>query len=62
MEQFNKVLLDGNYFTFLNNILVLKVEELNKILFLYNEKVLGNKADLVLCIYAVCSLFSDKRQ
>ena len=62
MEQFNKLRLDGKSFTFLHNILLLKVVELNKTLFLYNEKVLGNKADLVLFIYAVCSLFSDERQ
>ena len=48
MDQFIKLLPDGKSVTCLNDLLSLKVSELKKILFSYNEKVSGNKAHLAL--------------
>ena len=52
MDQFIKLLSDGKSVTCLDDLLSLKVSELKKILFSCNEKVSGNKADLVLRTYA----------
>ena len=52
MDQFIKVIPDGKSVTCLDDLLSLKVSEVKKILFSYNEKVSGNKADLVLRTYA----------
>ena len=59
MEQFNKLLPDGKFVTCLDDLLSFKVVELKRILFSYNEKVSGNKADLVLRTYAVFSRAKD---
>ena len=48
MDQFIKLLPDGKSVTCLDDLLSLKLSGLKKILFSYNEKVSGNKADLVL--------------
>ena len=48
MDQFIKLLPDGKSVSCLDDLLPLKVSELKKILFSYNEKVSGYKADLVL--------------
>ena len=50
-----KLLPDEKSVTCLDDLLSLKVSELKKILCSYNEKVSGNKADLVLRTYAVFS-------
>ena len=55
MDQFIKLLPDEKSFTCLDDLLSLKVSELKKILCSYNEKVSGNKADLVLRTYAFFS-------
>ena len=55
MDQFIKLLPDEKSVTCLDDLLSLKVSELIKILCSYNEKVSGNKADLVLRTYAVFS-------
>ena len=43
MDQFIKLLPDGKSVTCLDDLLSLKLSELKKILFSYNEKVFGNK-------------------
>ena len=55
MDQFIKLLPDEKEVTCLEDLLSLKVSEQKKILCSYNEKVSGNKADLVLRTYAVFS-------
>jgi len=55
MDQFIKLLPDEKSVTCLDDLLSLTVSELTKILCSYNEKVSGNKADLVLHTYAVFS-------
>ena len=55
MDQFIKLLPDGKSVTCLDDLLSLKLSELKKILLSYNEKVSGNKANLVLRTYAVFS-------
>ena len=55
MNQFIKLLSDEKSVTCLDDLLSLKVSELKKILCSYNEKVSGNKVDLVLRTYAVFS-------
>ena len=55
MDQFIKFLPDEKSVTCLDDLLSLKVSELKKILCSYNEKVSGNKADLVLRTYSVFS-------
>ena len=59
MDQFNNLLQDGKFVICLNDLLSFKIFELKKFLFSYNEKVSGNKADLVLCTYAVFSMAKD---
>ena len=53
MEQFNLLIPDGKAVTCLDDLRSLTVNELKKILVSYNEKVSGNKADLILRSYAV---------
>ena len=55
MDQFITLLPDGKSVTCLDDLLLLKLNELKKILFSYNEKMSGTKADLVLRTYAVFS-------
>ena len=55
MDQIIKLLPVGKSVTCLDDLLSLKVSELKKILFSYNEKVSDNKADLALHTYAVFS-------
>ena len=51
----------GNYLDYLDDLLLLTLSELKKILLSYNEKVSGNKADLVLRTYAVFSRAKEGR-
>ena len=53
MVQFIKLLPDGKSVTCLDDLLSLKVSELEKILFSYNEKVSSKKAGLVLHTYTI---------
>ena len=59
MDQFIKLLPGVKSVAYLDDLLPLKVNKLKKILFSYNEKVSGNKADLVLRTYAVFSRIKD---
>ena len=59
MDQFIKLLPDGKSITCLDDLLSLKISELKKILFSYNKKVSGSKADLILRTYAVFSSAKD---
>ena len=59
MDQFIRLLPDGKSVTCLDDLLSWKVSELKKILFSYNAKVSGYKADLVLHTYAVFSRAKD---
>ena len=59
MDQFIKLLPDGKSVTCLDDLPSLKLSELKKSLFSYNEKVSGNKANLVLRTYAVFSRATD---
>eukprot|EP00795_Rhopilema_esculentum_P003910 gene3910-15230_t len=54
-SSFNSFIPEGKSVTCLEDLGSLTVKELKNILLPYNEKVSGNKADLILCTYAVFS-------